>query len=310
VGTDERKRVLVVDDDAGVRSLIGKIVALEDAVPTIAGSGEEALDLLEREFFDLLVTENNLPGVNGLELAQVARAMRPGMTVLLVTGYSSVESARQAAAQGVIDYIIKPVIVDELRSSLRRGLAASVRSVFPAGSRSDEAKGPAAAGTGVAQRIVPGLRDELTRPLERLARPPEWVSQPSAEALRLSVLVVEPDEAHRTALTTVFSSLGHEVVSFPSADRAETQVAHAGFDVLVAGPEILLTRPHWLRGAGGRRPLGALAIMDGLGVDKVIAAIHVGARGLVAPPFDEDQVRRDLEIAVSHMREDAEIGSG
>ncbi|HUT76587.1 MAG TPA: response regulator, partial [Polyangia bacterium] len=268
----ERKRVLVVDDDADVRRLIGKVAALEDADAVLCDSAEEAMDLLERERFDLLVTDKNLPGINGLELARVARAMHRGMPVLLVTGYSSVESARQAAAQGIVDYIIKPVIVDELRASLRRALrlAAEVRSH----GRSRSASGSETPVDTTPASVASPERAEAVA-LLRSSVPPDRKQPP------LSVLLVEPDDAHRAALAALFSSFGHQVVSFPSAARADGQAIHAGFDLLVAGPEVLKTRAHWLREVGGRRPLGAMAIMDGLGIDKVIEAIQLGARGLV-----------------------------
>jgi DNA-binding NtrC family response regulator len=290
-----QKRVLVVDDEVDIRQLIGKVAALEGAEATLCASAEDAIDQLERERFDLLVTDKNLPGINGLELARVARAMHRRMPVLLVTGYASVESARQAAAQGVVDYVIKPVIVDELRASLRRALrlAAEVREheCFRAH------VGPM---TPIDTTPPPGATGSPVEPPASVhpAAPP-----PGTRA-RLSVLVVEPDDAHRAALSALFSSFGHEVVSFPDAARAEAQARHAGFDLLVAGPEVLRTRARWLCEAGGRRPLGAMAIMERLGIDKVIEAIQLGARGLVAPPFERDVVLRDLEIALNHMLEE------
>jgi hypothetical protein len=78
----------------------------------------------------------------------------------------------------------------------------------------------------------------------------------------------------------------------------------------VAGPEVLRSHAHWLREAGGRHPMGAIAIMDGLGIDKVIEAIQLGARGLVAPPFERDVVLRDLEIALDQMLQEAGDGTG
>jgi DNA-binding NtrC family response regulator len=298
------QRVLVVDDEEESRLLGAKVAALEGAEATLCASAEEALDLLERERFDLLMTDLNLPGINGLELARVARGMHRGMPVLLVTGYASVGSGRQAAAQGVVDYVIKPVIVDELCASVRRALrlGAELRDSLRAG--------PSPAAT--AGRTPIPSSDAKTAQLPTLRRPADWpgqerLAEPVAEReRRLSVMVVHPDDAHRAALSALFTSLGHQTVSFPDAARAGAHARRTGFDLLVAGPDVLQSRPDWLRQAGGRRPLGAVAIMERLGMDKVIEAIQLGARGLVAPPFERDVVLRDLEIALGQMLDDAE----
>ncbi|HUT78111.1 MAG TPA: response regulator [Polyangia bacterium] len=302
MGTDDKKRVLVVDADPGARRLIGKVVELEDAEPILVGSGEEALDLLEIHSYDLLLAARDLPGINGLELIRVARAIRPGMPVLLVTDCSAVEDARRAAALGIVDQILKPVIVEELRASLQRAFTRDSRD------RDGIAPGriviePATSTAASRQPDVPSGREE-TRVFRRSSGPP------ARESGRLSVLVIEPDVTSRAALTDLFALLGHDVVAFASAARAEGQVVHAGFDLLVAPPETLRERPEWLREAGDRRPLGAMAIMDGAGIDKTIEAIQLGARGVVTPPFDRDRVSRALGIALARMREEAEPGDG
>jgi DNA-binding NtrC family response regulator len=298
MAANEKRRVLIVEDDGGVRRLIAKIADLEGGAPILASSGEEALNLLEEEPFDLLVTAKELPGITGLELARVARYIHPGMPVILTIDSSIAVDTQQAGNLGIIDHILKPLVIDEVCASLRRALR-----------RASTVGGEAALGriviepTRLAETSCPtGMTSgrEETKVIRRSSQaPPGWSG-------KLSVLVVEPDITSRATLTEVFASLGHDVVAFPSADRAEGQVRHAGFDLLVAGPDTLRSRAQWLREAGGRRPLGAMAIMDGTGVDKVIEAIQLGATGVVAPPFDRDEILGDLRIALDQMRKKAD----
>jgi DNA-binding NtrC family response regulator len=297
MAADERNRVLVVEGDAHARRLVGKVVDLEGAEPVVVGSGEEALELVEEEPFDLLVAAKELPGINGLELARVARFVRPGMPVILMVDCSDVADPKQDASLGIIDRILKPIVIDEVCASLRRALQrkpdtgseAALGRIVIESTRPTGASGPPGEPSGREETRVIRLSSQA----------------PPGRAGKLAVLVVEPDITSRAALTEVFSSLGHDVVAFPSAARAEGQVRHAGFDLLVAGPDTLRSRAPWLREAGGRRPLGAMAIMDGTGVDKVIEAIQLGATGVVAPPFDRDEVLADLLIALDQMRKEA-----
>ncbi|HUT78360.1 MAG TPA: response regulator [Polyangia bacterium] len=288
--------MLIVEADGSARRLIGKVVDLEGGEPVLASTGEEAMDLLDSEPFYLLVTAKDLPGINGLELARVARFIRPEMPVILVTDCSVTVDLRLTASLGIVDHIIKPIVVDELCASLRRALrrASTVGSeaildrIIIEPTRPTGASGPPGEPSGREETKVIRLSSQA----------------PPGRAGKLSVLVVEPDITSRATLTEVFSSLGHDVVAFPSAARAEGQVQHAGFDLLVAGPDTLRSRSQWLREAGGRRPLGAMAIMDGTGIDKVIEAIQLGATGVVAPPFDRDEILADLLIALDQMRKE------
>jgi DNA-binding NtrC family response regulator len=293
MAANEKKRVLVVEGDDNARRLIGKIVDLEDGGPVLAGTGEEGLRLLEEEAFDLLVTGKDLPGINGLELARVTRYIRPGTPVILVIDSAETPEQQRDASLGIVDYILKPIVIDEVCASLRAALQ-----------RASKTGNEAIFGRIVVESTRPSWHSVLTgreetRVLRRSSAPPP------RKAAKLSVLVIEPDRARRATLTDVFASLGHDVVAFPNADRAEGQVKVAGFDLLVAGPDTLRERAQWLHEAGGRRPLGALATMDTDGVDKVIEAIQLGATGVLAPPFDRDEILGDLRIALDQMRKKA-----
>jgi CheY-like chemotaxis protein len=81
-------RVLVVDDDPDVRSLMDEILQQENFVTATAADGFEALDRLGREHFDMLVTDVRMPGMDGFELAGRARGLLPDLPVLFVSAYN------------------------------------------------------------------------------------------------------------------------------------------------------------------------------------------------------------------------------
>ena len=130
-----RKRILVVDDEKVIRSVFRDLMAKECDIVE-AETGEEAFSWIERQHFDLIVTDKNLPGMSGLDLARRARERDPGSKVILITGYPSVVTAQQATELGVLDYLLKPFddireVRDKLRQVLERGAAPSFKPSSP-----------------------------------------------------------------------------------------------------------------------------------------------------------------------------------
>jgi DNA-binding NtrC family response regulator len=116
-------RILVVDDESIIRMVFVDLLAKEAQVIE-AATAEEALRRLREGKFDLIVTDKNLPGLSGLELAQEARRLDPGSRVILMTGYPSVITAQQAIELGVLDYLLKPFDdIREVRDKIRGALA-------------------------------------------------------------------------------------------------------------------------------------------------------------------------------------------
>jgi CheY-like chemotaxis protein len=91
---------------------------------TTAASAEEAIDLMQKRSFDLVLTDKNLPGASGLEVLRVARSLDPPPAVVMITAYSSYDSAVTALDIGAQDYIEKPIRdVEALRFRIRRALS-------------------------------------------------------------------------------------------------------------------------------------------------------------------------------------------
>jgi two-component system response regulator PilR (NtrC family) len=117
-----RPSVLVVDDDRAVRNVIEVLLPKAGYEVASASSAHEAVDLLERRAFDLVLTDVRMPGASGIELLERVRKRWPDAVVVVMTGYSSVEDAVAAMKAGAADYLIKPVGRDELLLVLQRAL--------------------------------------------------------------------------------------------------------------------------------------------------------------------------------------------
>jgi CheY-like chemotaxis protein len=116
--------VLVVDDEVVVLTVLREALRRGGYRVTTAASAEEAIDLMRKRRFDLVLTDKNLPGASGLEVLRVARTLDPAPAVVLITGYSSYDSAVEALDSGAQDYIEKPIRdVETLRFRIRRALS-------------------------------------------------------------------------------------------------------------------------------------------------------------------------------------------
>jgi len=126
-----KPKVMVVDDDRDVLDLLCLVVEALGVSCEPATTGEEALELLKGDQFDLLILDKNLPGIDGMETARQARDLRPDLPIAMVTGYASEESTTEAAAIGIDDYIKKPIDVDSFRRRVRELLPRDSGPLFP-----------------------------------------------------------------------------------------------------------------------------------------------------------------------------------
>ena len=102
-------RILVADDEAGVRSFLAETLELGGHEVAQAADGEEALALLARRAFDLLVTDLRMPKRDGMEVLREAHARQPDLEVIVLTAHGSVSSAVEAMRLGAFDYLQKPL---------------------------------------------------------------------------------------------------------------------------------------------------------------------------------------------------------
>jgi DNA-binding NtrC family response regulator len=125
----EKEKLLVVDDDEGVRQVLGEALGQAGYRVTSVESGEKAVAAVREAPFDLVILDMVLPRVDGMEVLKELTAIRAETPVIMVTGYASVETAIKAMKMGAVDYVVKPFRIEEVelvvgkaleRSSLRR----------------------------------------------------------------------------------------------------------------------------------------------------------------------------------------------
>ena len=115
-------RILIVDDEPTILNLLNKILTGQGYDTTPASNGEKALQLLQTEVFDLMISDINMTPINGMELLSKASESYADMGVIMLTAYGTVGTAVEAMKQGAFDYITKPFKLDELVLTVQRAL--------------------------------------------------------------------------------------------------------------------------------------------------------------------------------------------
>jgi two-component system, NtrC family, response regulator HydG len=116
----EPPRILIVDDDPGQRSLLDSFLRSQGFETVLATSGEHALETLRTEQFSLMISDVRMPGLSGLETLRRARQEHAVLPVLLVTAYADIREAVGAMRDGALNYLAKPIDLDELIATVRQ----------------------------------------------------------------------------------------------------------------------------------------------------------------------------------------------
>ena len=120
---DPTARILVVDDDRIILESLAEFLRLEGYDVDTAVSFAAAMQVLDRDAVELIISDVNMPGGNGFELLHVVRRKAPQTALIMMTGYGTIESAVEAIKLGAYDYLTKPIIDDELKLCVQRALA-------------------------------------------------------------------------------------------------------------------------------------------------------------------------------------------
>jgi DNA-binding response OmpR family regulator len=104
-----QNNILIVDDEKPLRLSLSLILQKENYHVETAANAKEALDCLQKQEYDLMFLDLNMPGISGIDLLVEVRKQFPQMSVLILTAHAALESAIQAVRQGARDYLIKPV---------------------------------------------------------------------------------------------------------------------------------------------------------------------------------------------------------
>lgn len=119
-----RPRILVVDDEASIRDLLAKTLALAEYEVDTAPDASTALGRVRAAQYDLLIADLRMPGMDGLTLIRQAKRIRAELPVIIITGYSSEASAIEAVNLGVAGYLRKPFRVPEVLAAAAKALGA------------------------------------------------------------------------------------------------------------------------------------------------------------------------------------------
>jgi DNA-binding NtrC family response regulator len=120
---DETRKVLVVDDEEIVRLSHMRTFAGQSCKVAAARGGEEALEKMQREPADVVLMDLRMPGMDGLTTLKAIKARWPETEVVIITGYPSVLTAREAVKLGAFDYLAKPVDPDKVLAVANEAMA-------------------------------------------------------------------------------------------------------------------------------------------------------------------------------------------
>ncbi|HMK52632.1 MAG TPA: response regulator, partial [Thermodesulfobacteriota bacterium] len=115
-----KERVLVVDDEASVREMVSKIINLIGHEVVTTGSGKEALEILKKEPFSIMITDVKMPEMDGFELMKEVSTQFPNIHMICMTAHGASYTYTDVVGAGATDYITKPFTIDEMRAKLNR----------------------------------------------------------------------------------------------------------------------------------------------------------------------------------------------
>lgn len=129
-----KMRLLIVDDEAHIRAILVKALTLVGYEVDEAASGQEALALLHTEPYDLMVLDMVLPGMEGIDVLRQAHQIQANVSIIILTGNATLESAIAAVKSAAVDYLLKPAsiheIIDAITNALQKRAASAQKELL------------------------------------------------------------------------------------------------------------------------------------------------------------------------------------
>lgn len=119
---EDSRQILVVDDEAPIRTTLSALLRREGYGVTTAGSGEDAIALLQHRRFDLLLVDLKMTGVDGMAVARAAQEHDPDVAIIILTGHGSLESAIEGLRRDIFDYLLKTTDPQEVLRRVAAGV--------------------------------------------------------------------------------------------------------------------------------------------------------------------------------------------
>ena len=118
------QKILVVDDDHTLRETLKTSLEFHDFIVSTAEDGVRAVEKVQREDFDLVVMDVNMPNMNGIEALKEIKKVNAGVIVIILTAYSNINDAVEVVKEGAYNYLEKPIKHDHLASLIKRAIKA------------------------------------------------------------------------------------------------------------------------------------------------------------------------------------------
>ena len=116
------EKILIVDDEEILRNMLTDVLSEEGYQISQASNGEEAVKMLKEDYYEIVLTDIMMPGLDGIGVLKAAKEIEPGNDVIVMTGYASVETAVESIRLGASDYITKPFNIDQIKIVIARTL--------------------------------------------------------------------------------------------------------------------------------------------------------------------------------------------
>lgn len=121
----EQKKILIVDDQTGIRILLMELFGNEGYEMFQAANGKAALEVVEQDSPDLVLLDMKIPGMDGLEILRHIKATHPHIHVIMMTAYGELDIIQKAKELGALSHFTKPFDIDEMRQAVDRCLRGS-----------------------------------------------------------------------------------------------------------------------------------------------------------------------------------------
>ncbi|MBI1807031.1 MAG: response regulator [Ignavibacteria bacterium] len=122
MAVDSKLRILVVDDEDDLRNILSDVLEKTGYEIKSASNGEEAINLLKKNRFDLTLLDIQMPNLNGIEVLKYIKQHFPATKSIMLTGYADLKHAMEAKEFGAVDFISKPYQLEEILSTIDRAL--------------------------------------------------------------------------------------------------------------------------------------------------------------------------------------------
>jgi DNA-binding NtrC family response regulator len=116
------EHILVIDDEKSILDLLGMVFKKQGYEVTVALSAAKALALIDKQEFDLILTDIKLPQMSGMEVLKYVQQSKPGLPVVMITAFGTIKQAVEAFKLGAVDYVVKPFDIEELKMVVAQGL--------------------------------------------------------------------------------------------------------------------------------------------------------------------------------------------